>query len=186
MSACSHVRAAVDAFVDGELGDADADRVREHLRGCGSCGDRVGEQRRLRRLMASSEPPAMSSALGVSLLSLSVPGEVGRDPARAHVPAPTRSPERAHVHGRRAVLRRPVLVGAGAVMVLGAGVAAVGPVAPVVGEVVPAPAPVASLVGTSERAGTVVVGYLTTAQTQVRDRFGGPTVSPAADDGSGR
>jgi Putative zinc-finger len=65
-----HLGDRLAAFVDGELTDDSRDRVLAHLASCPQCKVAAAEQRRLKRVVAGSELPAISAGLLARLQSL--------------------------------------------------------------------------------------------------------------------
>jgi hypothetical protein len=72
-----HLGDRLAAFVDGELTDDGRDRVLAHLATCTQCKAAAAEQRRLKRVIAGSELPAISAGLLARLQSL--PGMDAQD-----------------------------------------------------------------------------------------------------------
>ncbi|MEV6011484.1 zf-HC2 domain-containing protein [Streptomyces sp. NPDC051976] len=65
-----HLGDRLAAFVDGELADDTRDRVLAHLVTCPQCKAAAAEQRRLKSVVAGSEPPALSAGLLARLQGL--------------------------------------------------------------------------------------------------------------------
>ncbi|MEU6854914.1 zf-HC2 domain-containing protein [Actinacidiphila alni] len=76
-----HLGDRLAAFVDGELGDDTRDRVLAHLVTCPQCKAAASEQRRLKNVVAASEPPALSAGLLARLQGLPGLPPSGEDPA---------------------------------------------------------------------------------------------------------
>jgi putative zinc finger protein len=72
-----HLGDRLAAFVDGELTDDSRDRVLAHLATCPQCKAAAAEQRRLKRVIAASELPAISAGLLARLQELPGMGSGG-------------------------------------------------------------------------------------------------------------
>jgi anti-sigma factor RsiW len=53
----------LDAYLDGELPDADRRRVEQHLAACGECATELSRLRRLSAMIAGHRTPALSAAV---------------------------------------------------------------------------------------------------------------------------
>src|SRR5690349_6348518 len=113
--ACDALAEQRSALVDGALGDADRERVLNHLVGCPGCRAEVAELRRLRRLLnleASPVTPPPSYDLADRLVAIA-----GRDAREPLLATPFRHTEHGAYRRRRRRAAR-LTAGAGA---LGAG-----------------------------------------------------------------
>lgn len=94
---CPDWRARLEAFVDGEVGAADAEAVRAHLRRCPACLAEMQAlaelSQGLRILSAERAPPALWNCIATSLDA--------KQDAPASIPVPHRAPA---LHSRRATL----------------------------------------------------------------------------------
>lgn len=83
---CEEVLRVIFAYVDGELGGADHERVEAHLERCRSCFSRAEFERRLKGHMAelASEPvpPAFEQRIRTLIGQFRIPGTEG-DPQPA-------------------------------------------------------------------------------------------------------
>lgn len=83
---CEEVLRVIFAYVDGELGGADHERVEAHLERCRSCFSRAEFERRLKGHLAelASEPvsPAFEQRIRVLIGGFTSPG-AGGDPQTA-------------------------------------------------------------------------------------------------------
>ncbi|MCZ4120072.1 zf-HC2 domain-containing protein [Streptomyces sp. H39-S7] len=76
-----HLGDRLAAFVDGELPDDTRDRVLAHLVTCPQCKTAADEQRRLKKVVATTAPPALSAGLLARLQGLPGGGDDdGRGP----------------------------------------------------------------------------------------------------------
>ncbi len=71
----SHLGQRLSGLVDGELGDAERDRVHAHLAGCGKCRAEAVALRTLKRRIHGLEETAADAALTRRLIALAEPGE---------------------------------------------------------------------------------------------------------------
>lgn len=83
----SHLGQRISALIDGELTDAERDRVLTHLAGCDSCRQEAVALRALKRRMHSLGEAMVDAALTGRLMAMTAPGEgsgwAGRAPWRA-------------------------------------------------------------------------------------------------------
>ena len=83
----SHLGQRISALIDGELADAERDRVLTHLAGCDSCRQEAVALRALKRRMHSLGEAMVDAALTGRLMAMTAPGEgsgwAGRAPWRA-------------------------------------------------------------------------------------------------------
>ncbi|MEU3464381.1 zf-HC2 domain-containing protein [Streptomyces sp. NPDC006733] len=79
-SAEQHLGDRLAAFVDGELPDDTRDRVLAHLVTCPQCKTAADEQRRLKNVVATTAPPALSAGLLARLQGLPGGDDDGRGP----------------------------------------------------------------------------------------------------------
>lgn len=82
----SHLGQRISALIDGELTDAERDRVLTHLAGCDSCRQEAVALRALKRRMHSLGEAMVDAALTGRLMAMTAPGEgsgwAGRAPWR--------------------------------------------------------------------------------------------------------
>jgi anti-sigma factor RsiW len=89
-----HLGARLSALIDGELSDAQRERVLAHLARCEGCRREVAALRLLKRRMHALGDAAAGDALTWRLLALAPAGgegQPGRRAMRAHWPPPGRS-----------------------------------------------------------------------------------------------
>ena len=78
----SHLGQRISALVDGELSDAERDRVLTHLAGCDECRQEAVALRALKQRMHSLGEAMVDAALTGRLMAMATPGEPGRAPWR--------------------------------------------------------------------------------------------------------
>jgi len=79
----SHLGQRISALIDGELTDAERDRVLTHLAGCDECRQEAVALRALKRRMHSLGEAMVDAALTGRLMAMAAPGEDGGWPGRA-------------------------------------------------------------------------------------------------------
>jgi hypothetical protein len=78
----SHLGQRISALIDGELTDAERDRVLTHLAGCDECRQEAVALRALKRRMHSLGEAMVDAALTGRLMAMATPGEPGHAPWR--------------------------------------------------------------------------------------------------------
>jgi anti-sigma factor RsiW len=78
----SHLGQRISALIDGELTDAERDRVLTHLAGCDECRQEAVALRALKQRMHSLGEAMVDAALTGRLMAMATPGEPGRAPWR--------------------------------------------------------------------------------------------------------
>jgi len=78
----SHLGQRISALIDGELSDAERDRVLTHLAGCDECRQEAVALRALKQRMHSLGEAMVDAALTGRLMAMATPGEPGRAPWR--------------------------------------------------------------------------------------------------------
>jgi hypothetical protein len=88
----SHLGQRISALIDGELTDAERDRVLTHLAGCDECRQEAVALRALKQRMHSLGEAMVDAALTGRLMAMAAPGEdsgwPGRAPWRARTAIP--------------------------------------------------------------------------------------------------
>jgi hypothetical protein len=79
----SHLGQRISALIDGELTDAERDRVLTHLAGCDECRQEAVALRALKQRMHSLGEAMVDAALTGRLMAMSAPGEDSGWPGRA-------------------------------------------------------------------------------------------------------
>jgi anti-sigma factor RsiW len=79
----SHLGQRISALIDGELTDAERDRVLTHLAGCDECRQEAVALRALKRRMHSLGEAMVDAALTGRLMAMAAPGEDSGWPGRA-------------------------------------------------------------------------------------------------------
>ena len=79
----SHLGQRISALIDGELTDAERDRVLTHLAGCDECRQEAVALRALKQRMHSLGEAMVDAALTGRLMAMATPGEPGRAPWRS-------------------------------------------------------------------------------------------------------
>jgi anti-sigma factor RsiW len=79
----SHLGQRISALIDGELTDAERDRVLTHLAGCDECRAEAVALRALKRRMHSLGEAMVDAALTGRLMAMAAPGEDSGWPGRA-------------------------------------------------------------------------------------------------------
>ena len=79
----SHLGQRISALIDGELADAERDRVLTHLAGCDECRQEAVALRALKRRMHSLGEAMVDAALTGRLMAMAAPGEDSGWPGRA-------------------------------------------------------------------------------------------------------
>ena len=79
----SHLGQRISALIDGELTDAERDRVLTHLAGCDACRQEAVALRALKRRMHSLGEAMVDAALTGRLMAMSAPGTGSGWPGRA-------------------------------------------------------------------------------------------------------
>jgi anti-sigma factor RsiW len=78
----SHLGQRISALIDGELTDAERDRVLTHLAGCDACRQEAVALRALKQRMHSLGEAMVDAALTGRLMAMAAPGEPGHAPWR--------------------------------------------------------------------------------------------------------
>ncbi len=79
----SHLGQRISALIDGELADAERDRVLTHLAGCDECRQEAVALRALKRRMHTLGEAMVDAALTGRLMAMAAPGENSGWPGRA-------------------------------------------------------------------------------------------------------
>ena len=79
----SHLGQRISALIDGELTDAERDRVLTHLAGCDECRQEAVALRALKQRMHSLGEAMVDAALTGRLMAMAAPGEDSGWPGRA-------------------------------------------------------------------------------------------------------
>ena len=79
----SHLGQRISALIDGELTDAERDRVLTHLAGCDECRQEAVALRALKQRMHSLGEAMVDAALTGRLMAMAAPGEGSGWPGRA-------------------------------------------------------------------------------------------------------
>jgi anti-sigma factor RsiW len=79
----SHLGQRISALIDGELTDAERDRVLTHLAGCDECRQEAVALRALKRRMHTLGEAMVDAALTGRLMAMAAPGEGSGWPGRA-------------------------------------------------------------------------------------------------------
>ena len=79
----SHLGQRISALIDGELADAERDRVLTHLAGCDECRQEAVALRALKQRMHSLGEAMVDAALTGRLMAMAAPGEGSGWPGRA-------------------------------------------------------------------------------------------------------
>jgi negative regulator of sigma E activity len=88
----SHLGQRISALIDGELADAERDRVLTHLAGCDECRQEAVALRALKQRMHSLGEAMVDAALTGRLMAMAAPGEDSGWPGRAPWRSRTASP----------------------------------------------------------------------------------------------
>ena len=79
----SHLGQRISALIDGELADAERDRVLTHLAGCDECRQEAVALRALKQRMHTLGEAMVDAALTGRLMAMAAPGEESGWPGRA-------------------------------------------------------------------------------------------------------
>ena len=79
----SHLGQRISALIDGELADAERDRVLTHLAGCDECRQEAVALRALKQRMHTLGEAMVDAALTGRLMAMAAPGEDSGWPGRA-------------------------------------------------------------------------------------------------------